>query len=106
MVGEFEKRRNVIVSGLNDIPGITCFKPQGAFYVFPNVSGLFGRLYKGKKLESSAEVTEYLLESANVAVVPGIAFGSDAHIRLSYATSMRNIEEGLRRIKEAVLSLD
>lgn len=102
MVGEFQKRRDFIVDGLNDIPGVSCLKPQGAFYVFPNVSGLFGRSCKGRAIKGSADVTEFLLENANVAVIPGVVFGNDNHIRLSYATSMRNIEEGLKRIKAAV----
>lgn len=102
MVGEFQKRRDFIVDGLNSIPGVNCIKPEGAFYVFPNVSGLFGKTFKGSALKDSSDVTEFLLENANVAVVPGLVFGNDNHIRLSYATSMRNIEEGLKRIKAAV----
>lgn len=102
MVGEFQKRRDFIVGGLNNIPGVSCIKPEGAFYVFPNVTGLFGKTFKGSVLKGSSDVTEFLLENAEVAVVPGAAFGNDNHIRLSYATSMRNIEEGLKRIKAAV----
>ncbi len=105
MVAEFQKRRDVITAGLNAVPGISCLLPEGAFYVFPNVAGLFGRTWRGKALESSTDVTEFLLEEANVAVVPGGAFGDDRFIRLSYATSMKNIEEGLRRIAKAVASL-
>ncbi len=105
MVGEFQKRRDFIVDGLNNIPGVSCLKPEGAFYVFPNVSGLFGKSFKGNAVKSSSDVTEFLLENANVAVVPGVVFGNDNHIRLSYATSMRNIEEGLKRIKAAVALL-
>ncbi|NPU84600.1 MAG: pyridoxal phosphate-dependent aminotransferase [Syntrophaceae bacterium] len=105
MVVEFQKRRDVITSGLNAVQGISCRLPEGAFYVFPNVEGLFGRPWRGKTLEGSTGVTEFLLEEANVAVVPGIAFGDDRFIRLSYATSMKNIEEGLRRIAKAVASL-
>ena len=106
MVREFQKRRNVIVDALNDIPGVRCFSPEGAFYVFPNVSNIYGRSYKGKKITSSAELIDYLLDEANVAAVPGAAFGSDDHIRLSYATSLANIEEGMKRIKNAVAKLD
>jgi aspartate aminotransferase len=105
MVAEFQKRRDVITAGLNAVPGISCLLPEGAFYVFPNVAGLFGRTWRGKALGSSTDVTEFLLEEANVAVVPGGAFGDDRFIRLSYATSMKNIEEGLRRIAKAVASL-
>jgi len=106
MVGEFRKRRDVIVATLNDIPGIKCFSPEGAFYAFPNVSAIYGRSYRGKKITNSAELIDYLLDEANVAAVPGAAFGSDDHIRLSYATSLKNIEEGIKRIKNAVAKLD
>jgi len=102
MVGEFMKRRDVMVNFLNDIQGVTCMKPQGAFYVFPNVSRLYGKTFNGRKILSSADLSEYLLDAANVAVVPGMPFGSDNHIRLSYATSMTNIEKGLERIKKAL----
>ncbi len=102
MVGEFMKRRDVMVNFLNDIRGVTCMKPQGAFYVFPNVSRLYGKTFNGRKILSSADLSEYLLDAANVAVVPGMPFGSDNHIRLSYATSMKNIEKGLERIKKAL----
>lgn len=105
MVGEFQKRRNFIVDALNDMPGVSCLKPEGAFYVFPNVSGLYGRSFNGMQVKSSADITEFLLEKANVAVVPGVVFGNDSHIRLSYATSMRNIEEGMKRIKTAFSQL-
>jgi aspartate aminotransferase len=103
MVREFEKRRNVIVERLNAIPGITCMVPQGAFYVFPSIAGLRGRKQGGKVLLTSADWAAYLLEEANVAVIPGGEFGHDDHLRLSYATSMANIEKGLDRIHAAVM---
>ena len=106
MVGEFQKRRDVIVAALNDIPNVKCLLPEGAFYVFPNVSGVYGRSYKGKKITGSTELIDYLLDEANVATVPGVAFGSDDHIRLSYATSLKNIEEGVKRIKNAIAKLE
>lgn len=105
MVGEFRKRKDYIVEALNDIPGITCLMPQGAFYVFPNVSAIYGRAFAGRKITNSTEFIEYLLDDVNVATVPGVAFGSDDHIRLSYATSLKNIEEGVKRIKNAVARL-
>jgi len=105
MVGEFRKRKDYIVAALNDIPGIRCLMPEGAFYVFPNVSGIYGRSFAGRKITDSTAFIEYLLDEANVATVPGAAFGSDAHIRLSYATSLKNIEEGVKRIKNAVAKL-
>ncbi len=101
MVAEFQKRRDYIVQALNDIDGITCMMPQGAFYVFPNISSIYGCSYGNMTIEDSTGYASYLLDEANVAVVPGIAFGSDSHIRLSYATSMANIEKGITRIKEA-----
>jgi aspartate aminotransferase len=106
MVREFKKRRNVIVDALRDIPGVKCFSPEGAFYVFPNVSNIYGRSFQGKKITNSAELIDYLLDEANVATVPGAAFGSDDHIRLSFATSLENIEEGIKRIKNAVANLE
>lgn len=106
MVGEFRKRRDVIVAALNDIPNVKCLLPEGTFYVFPNVSGVYGRSYKGKKITDSTQLIDYLLDEANVAAVPGAAFGSDDHIRLSYATSLKNIEEGVKRIKNALAKLD
>ena len=105
MVEEFRRRRDVIVEKLNAIPGITCALPDGAFYVFPDVSSLFGRSYQGQALSNSSDFTAYLLEAANVAVIPGVDFGHDNHIRLSYATSLKNIEEGLKRINSAVKGL-
>jgi aspartate aminotransferase len=101
MVGEFAKRRNVVLERLNAIRGVQCLKPQGAFYVFPNIAGFIGKNVNGKRLVSPCDVADYLLEEAKVAVVPGEDFGSNAHIRLSYATSLENIEEGCRRMRGA-----
>ncbi|MBI4373495.1 MAG: pyridoxal phosphate-dependent aminotransferase [Deltaproteobacteria bacterium] len=99
-VAEFQKRRDFIVKGLNSIPGITCSNPQGAFYVFPNISACL----KGK-IRGSDDFCKYLLEKSQVACVPGTGFGAEGFIRLSYATSMKNIEEGLKRIKTALQEL-
>ena len=101
MVGEFAKRRNVVLERLNAIRGVQCLKPQGAFYVFPNIAGFIGKNVNGKKLVSPCDVADYLLEEAKVAVVPGEDFGSNGHIRLSYATSLKNIEDGCRRMRDA-----
>lgn len=103
--GEFEERKNYIVERLNAIPGIHCFSPQGAFYVFPNVSGYYGKEYDGKVIKDSLDFTEYILVEAKVAVVPGVAFGSDDHVRISYATSMDDIVKGMDRIEEALKKL-
>jgi len=105
MVAEFKRRRDTIVKALNDIPGITCTTPSGAFYVFPRVSALYGKKYQGKTISTSNDFSEFLLEAANVAVVPGGAFGNDDYIRLSYATSMELIVEGMKRIAGAVAKL-
>jgi aspartate aminotransferase len=105
MVREFEKRRGYIIDGLKNIPGITCLKPLGAFYVFPDVSSVYGRSYGERRVVDSTSLAAYLLDEANVAVVPGVAFGNDNHVRLSYATSMENIEKGIARIKEAIEKL-
>ncbi len=102
---EFDRRRRVIVERLNAMPGISCLSPQGAFYVFPNVSGMYGKHYTGTIIRNSTDFTTYLLETARIAVVPGVEFGSDAHIRFSYATSMSNIEKGMDRMAEAVRQL-
>ena len=105
MVAEFKRRRDTIVKALNGIPGITCATPLGAFYVFPRVSALYGKKYQGKTISTSNDFSEFLLEAANVAVVPGGAFGNDDYIRLSYATSMELIVEGMKRIAGAVAKL-
>ncbi|HXV79668.1 MAG TPA: pyridoxal phosphate-dependent aminotransferase [Candidatus Binatia bacterium] len=106
MAREFKRRRDVIVDRLNAIPGMRCLKPQGAFYVFPNVSTFLGRTANGKKLASPCDLADYLLEEAKVAVVPGEDFGSMEHIRFSYATSLEDIEKGCTRIHAAVKKLD
>ena len=105
MVGEFDRRRRAIVAGLNAIPGVTCGTPKGAFYAFPNVSGLFGKRAKAGVIKGSADVCAFLLDEARVAAVAGVDFGSDDHIRLSYACGLDTITEGLRRIDAAVRTL-
>jgi aspartate aminotransferase len=102
---EFEKRRNYIVSALNSINGITCFNPKGAFYVFPNISALYGKSINGKTINNSMDFASVLLDEAKVAVVPGIGFGDDNYVRLSFATSMQVIQEGIEAIKEFVSKL-
>jgi len=106
MVIEFDKRRKYIVDRLNAIPGITCDTPGGAFYVFPNISALFGKKFGDKVITGSDSLSEYLLDQAMVAVVAGSGFGADKYVRLSYATSMAAIEKGLDRIAQAVSKLD
>lgn len=106
MVAEFDKRRQVIVAGLNNIKGFTCRTPKGAFYAFPNTSGVYGLKFNGKSINNSFALTEFLLDEARVAVVPGDAFGAPNYIRLSYATSLANIEKGLERIKKVIAMLE
>ena len=105
MAQAFEQRRNFVVQRLNAIPGITSNTPRGAFYVFPKIADLFGRRAQGRPLTTAAEVADYLLETAGVAVVPGDAFGDDHSMRISYASSMAELEDGLARIDQAVQQL-
>jgi aspartate aminotransferase len=105
MVSAFEERRNFIVDRLNKIPEVSCFKPIGAFYVFPNFSAYYGKSYEGKKISNSTDLADYFLNVARVAIVPGIEFGADSFERLSFATSMEDIKEGLDRIEEALKKL-
>jgi aspartate aminotransferase len=102
---EFDRRRRYIVGRLNAMPGVRCLDPQGAFYVFPNVSGNYGKQFEGKTYKNSTEFTTFLLEVGRIAVVPGVEFGSDSHIRISYATSMASIEKGMDRMLEAIKKL-
>ncbi len=102
MVAEFDRRRRRIVELINEIPGLSCKPPKGAFYVMMNISGVFGKRYNGAPIVDSMSFTQLLLDNSHVAVVPGAGFGADAYVRLSYATSMENIEKGLARIKEFV----
>ena len=106
MAGEFDRRRRVIVESLNAMPGVSCVMPKGAFYVFPNVSALFGKRWKGGTLKGSADVCAFLLDEARIATVAGVDFGSDSHIRLSYATGLETIKEGMSRMTAAVRALE
>ena len=106
MASEFDRRRRVIIAALNAVPGVRCVMPKGAFYAFPNVSGLFGKRARGGTLRGSADVCAFLLDEARIATVAGIDFGSDAHIRLSYATSLEMITTGLARMDAAVRTLE
>lgn len=98
MVREFARRREYILDRLAGIPGLSCPRPGGAFYVFPSVQGLLGRSFRGRTLNNATDLAAVLLEAAGVAVVPGVAFGDDTFIRLSYATSLERLREGLDRI--------
>lgn len=102
MAEAFRERRDVIVSLLNEIPGVRCATPDGAFYVFPNVTGVLGKRLGGKQIASSLDLATHLLESALVATVPGEAFGTPGYLRLSYACGMSTIREGIARLKAAL----
>ncbi len=106
MLAEFDKRRKYIVERLNRMDGVNCFDPVGAFYVFPNFGELHKRSFSGRKIGDSTGFADYLLSEAKVAVVPGVAFGDDEFARLSFATSMENIEKGIDRIEAAVERLE
>ncbi|KGK31727.1 MULTISPECIES: pyridoxal phosphate-dependent aminotransferase [Cellulophaga] len=102
MVDKFKERRKLILSLLQDIPGFKCNEPEGAFYVFPDVTAYFGKTLNGVKINNSSDFSMYLLETANVATVAGDAFGNNNCIRISYAASEAQITEALARIKKAV----
>ncbi|WP_249933221.1 pyridoxal phosphate-dependent aminotransferase [Blastococcus sp. CCUG 61487] len=95
----FDRRRRTIVSMLREIPGVACPEPQGAFYVYPSVKGLLGRPIGGRTAETSVELAELILEQAEVAVVPGEAFGTPGYLRLSYALGDEDLVEGVSRMQ-------
>jgi aspartate aminotransferase len=99
---KFRARRDLIVNLLNDIAGISCHMPGGAFYVLPDISAVFGQTIRGKTINSPTDFCHAALDPFAVACVPGEAFGSDKHIRLSYATSEAQIEKGCARLKEMI----
>ncbi len=105
MVEEFDRRRRFMIAGLNSIDGVSCLTPNGAFYAFPNISSFFGKSCEGIRISGSSDLALYLLERASVALVSGEAFGEANNIRLSYATSMENIEKGIERIRDALMKL-
>ncbi len=105
MRAEFAARRELMCAGLAAIPGITCRMPEGAFYAFPSVRGLYGKRAGERLLSDDVAIAEWLLEAARCAIVPGAAFGAPGYLRLSYATSRELIAEGVRRIDAAVRSL-
>jgi aspartate aminotransferase len=103
---EFNKRRDYMVSRLNDMPGVKCLTPPGAFYVYPDVSAIIGRKLAGQTVTNDSVLADILLEDARIAVVPGAAFGTEGNLRFSYATSMEKIEEGLDRLEEILKTLE
>jgi len=105
MVREFAARRDYLCDRIEAIPGLGCVRPGGAFYVMMRVSGLYGKSYEGQAIQNSMDFAGVLLDQAQVAVVPGVAFGADEYVRLSYATSRENIEKGMDRIAAFVQKL-
>ena len=101
----FDERRRYIVKALNDIPNISCFTPTGAFYAFPRVKELLSRSFNGQPVESSLNLCTLLLDEAKIAAVPGEAFGAPGYLRLSYATSLENIKNGMERLADFVKRL-
>ena len=95
MLGEYARRRDFVVERLNAIPGVRCTRPGGAFYAYPNIGSSFS-----KGIKDSFDFSVQLLEKHHVAVVPGAAFGTTEHIRISYATSLEQLERGIARIAE------
>ena len=99
---EYDRRRRFMVERLNALAGVYCDLPLGAFYVYPDVSSYFGRTGAGRPLADSSDICDYLLDEARVACVPGVAFGTSSHIRMSYATSMENLVQAMDRIALAL----
>lgn len=102
MIDEFKKRRDLVLELLSEIEGFKLNIPEGAFYVFPDISYFFGKTLKGQKIETASDFSLFLLENAHVATVTGEAFGDDNCIRISYATSEKELREAIHRIKEAL----
>ncbi|MBX4265382.1 pyridoxal phosphate-dependent aminotransferase [Clostridium estertheticum] len=105
MIKQFKLRRNYMVKRINSINNLSCIEPEGAFYVMVNISNIFNKLIDGKVIKDSISFSKLLLEKEKVAVIPGIAFGAENFIRLSYATSMENIKQGLDRIESFVSNI-
>jgi aspartate aminotransferase len=103
---EFDRRRQYMIQRLRAMPDLTCPEPHGAFYTFPRVSSHYGRRYNGEVVDGSLTFCRLLLEHEKVAAVPGLAFGDDAHVRLSYATGMAQIEEALNRVERFLNNLE
>jgi len=99
MLSEYRRRRDVLIPALNGLPGVTCAMPGGAFYAFPDVSAHYGKRVSGADpIAGSGDFARYLLERAAVAVTPGVAFGEDRCVRISFATSLDRLEEGVERL--------
>jgi aspartate aminotransferase len=100
MLAEYRRRRDFIVQGLRAIPGVKCAEPRGAFYAYPNLGVVLG---KKSGIQNTLQLAERLLAEAGVALVPGEAFGTDQHVRISYATSMKELDRGVERIRQFIV---
>jgi aspartate aminotransferase len=105
-IKEFRERRDLVVAALRDIPGVSCREPAGAFYVFPNVAGLIGRRHSGVDLEDTNTLCAHLLETKKLGIVPGSAFGSAQHVRLSYAVDRKQLADAMSAMKDFVAEMD
>ena len=101
----YRSRRDLVLDLLSEIPGLRCNRPEGAFYVMPDISAFFGKEFNGRKISNGNELCMYLLQEAHVAIVDGAAFGMPGHMRMSYATSEDVLKEGIRRMKVAIQAL-
>jgi aspartate aminotransferase len=101
----FKKRRDLVLELMKDIPGLKANRPQGAFYVYPEISYYFGKKYNNYEIHNGTDLTMYLLDEGHLALVPGAAFGEDNYVRFSYATSEENLREALKRMKESLARL-
>ncbi len=105
MVVEFEKRLDHMIQRLESIPGVRATRPSGTFYLFANFSSYYGRGYDGQTIQGSMDLAAYLMDKVHLVAVPGAAFGEDSCLRLSYAASMAQIDQGLDRLSEALSHL-
>jgi aspartate aminotransferase len=101
----FEKRRDLVLKLMKEIPGLRVNHPQGAFYVYPDISSYIGKRFENYVIENGTDLTMFLLAEGHLAVVPGAAFGEDKYIRLSYATSEDKLTEAMKRLKDALAKL-
>lgn len=106
MVKEYDRRRRYMVDRLNTVHGVRCIMPEGAFYVFPDVSTLYGRNFKGEPISGSAAFCDYMLDEWKIAIIPGAPFGADTHVRLSYTVPMDIMERALDRFEEGIRALE
>ena len=105
MVDAFHRRRDLVLRLMKEIPGLKVNSPQGAFYVYPEISAYIGKKYGSHAINNATDLSLYLLDEGHLALVPGAAFGDDTYLRLSYAASEEKLTEALKRLKEALAKL-